>query len=111
MVHENLSNSVSSIREAHDAAEVENIKATRKNQQLAEELTALASEMAAQKETIPDETMKARLEEVETETNVERVRWRMLKSITSAVIVASGVDWARDERLCALVTDDEIDEA
>ena len=107
MVHENLFNSLSSIQEAQTTAEVANIRALKRNQRLAGELLELTSRMSAQKEKITDTALRGRFQEIEAETKRQRAQWRMLKSMTSAMVVASGVDWARDDKLCSLVMDDE----
>jgi len=107
MVHENLFNSLTSIQEAQTTAEVANIRALKRNQRLAAELLELTSRLSAQKEEITDTALRGRFQEIEAETKRQRAQWRMLKSMTSAMVVASGVDWARDDKLCSLVMDDE----
>lgn len=79
----------------------------KKNQELASSLLSLAeeSEVEERDETSNPE-LKRQLEDLEGEIQVGKSKWTILKNVISAVIVGSGVDWARDERLRELVTDD-----
>jgi hypothetical protein len=50
------------------------------------------------------------LESLEAKSRAERQKWEMVKSVVSATIVASGVDWARDDDLRRLVMDEMEDD-
>jgi hypothetical protein len=38
-----------------------------------------------------------------------KAHWETMKNIASAVVVGSGLDWADDDKLCALVLDESDD--
>lgn len=79
--------------------------------EVAARMMKLAEEANTQKkEDIRDPEVRARFEEAEVELRESRQRWRMMKGMTSAVVAGSGVDWARDEELRALVLDAEDDD-
>jgi len=107
MAHTNLSSNLKSTLDSLLEAETENRIAMKKNQELASSLLSLAeeSEVEERDETSNPE-LKRQLEDLEGEIQVGKSKWTILKNVISAVIVGSGVDWARDERLRELVTDD-----
>lgn len=82
------------------------MRVNKKNQELARTLLDLTSHDSRWKERIEDEGLKAQLEELEAEHKKRRARWETIKSIASAAVVGSGVDWARDDRLRELVLDE-----
>lgn len=73
------------------------------------ELLGLVDRDPSWKEDIDDEVLRAQLSELEAEYKKRKAKWETMKSIASAVIVASGVDWAEDDTLRALVLDDSDD--
>lgn len=107
LLHENIAKKVSATEQSLSKAEVENMKVTRKNQELVQELLELTSNAKTQRGDIDDEELKDRLESLESENKARRARWRTLKAVVGSVIVGSGVDWARNEELCSLVMDEE----
>jgi len=54
--------------------------------------------------------MRAKVEELDVASKQSKQRWRIMKNTASAVVVGSGVDWARDPKLLEIVLDDD-DEA
>jgi ABC-type protease/lipase transport system fused ATPase/permease subunit len=107
LTHENLTNKVSATEEALSRAEVENMKATRRNQELAQTLLGLTNNAKSRRDDIDDEKLKDKLEVLERENKLRGTRRRILKNVVGSVIVGSGVDWASNEELCDLVMDDE----
>ena len=89
------------------AAEAENVIVTRENVARAATLLELAKEANDRVEDVQDRKLRARIEALQQEIRVGRSRWRTMKSVTGAVIVGSGIDWARDEQLRELVANDE----
>ena len=55
------------------------------------------------KDLITDPKLKEQVEELEAEQKQKRAEWSTVKRIVSASIVASGIDWASDEKLRELV--------
>lgn len=107
MAHTNLSSNLKSTLDSLLEAETESRIAMNKNQELASSLLSLAEESKVEeRDEASNPELKRQLEDLEGEMKVGRSKWTILKSVISAVIVGSGVDWARDERLRELVTDD-----
>ncbi|CCD34598.1 hypothetical protein BofuT4_P101970.1 [Botrytis cinerea T4] len=106
-----ISNQIQSSREELMRESNENIVTGRKNIELATEMLALAEEANSQgKENIQDPDVRAQLDELEGAMKNSRQRWRIMKNTASAVIVGSGIDWARDPKLLAIVLDDDGDQ-
>jgi len=106
-----LSSKLSATDDELTQTESENIIAARKNVELSARMLALAEEANTQrKDDIDDPELRAQLDELEEAVSVSRQRWRIMKGTASATIVGSGMDWARDARLLAIVLDDEGDE-
>lgn len=90
---------------------VEHIVAARKNAELSTEMLTLAEKASAKgKEDIQDSKVRAELDTLEAEMKNSKQRWRIMKNTASAVIVGSGVDWARDPKLLEIVLDDDGDD-
>jgi DNA-directed RNA polymerase specialized sigma subunit len=80
----------------------------RRNQELTKELLSLTDKLKAQNpDDITDEELRSQLQTSQEEAREAKKRWRMMKSLISAVIAGSGVDWAHDDELRELVLDDE----
>ncbi|KAF7951415.1 hypothetical protein EAE96_006727 [Botrytis aclada] len=106
-----ISNKIQSSREELMRESNENIITGRKNIELATEMLALAEEANSQgKENIQDPDIRAQLDELEGAMKNSRQRWRIMKNTASAVIVGSGIDWARDPKLLEIVLDDDGDQ-
>ncbi|KAI9681966.1 MAG: hypothetical protein M1817_000020 [Caeruleum heppii] len=111
ITHTNLSSDLLETHNALTTAEVENIQISARNKELADTLMTLVEKTKKRNaEDVGDARTQSQISTVEEEMMEERARWRMMKSIASAVIAGSGVDWSRDGRLRDLVLDDE-DEA
>lgn len=105
-----VSNNLQSSREELMKESNENIITGRKNVELATEMMVLAEEASSQgKENIQDPEVRAQLDELEAAMKNSRQRWRIMKNTASAVVVGSGVDWARDPKLLEIVLDDDGD--
>lgn len=92
--------------------EANNIKAMEKNKDLAgtfRSVTRRAQDF--RKQTLEDTESMAQLEDLEKETSIARNRWSVMKSVVSAVVAGSGVDWARDATLQKLVLDEEDEDS
>ncbi|KAJ9271794.1 hypothetical protein DTO212C5_2219 [Paecilomyces variotii] len=109
LVHENLAAAHTEILEALSNAEVDNRQITEKNQRLFRTLLELTDQESSWKEEITDPKLRAQLQELEAGHKKSRARWETIKGIASAVVVASGVDWARDDALRELVLDESDD--
>ena len=88
--------------------EHENIVIAQKNAELSTKMLELADEANTQrKDDINDPRARRQLDELETEMRISRQRFRIMKGTASAVIVGSGIDWARDPKLVEMVLDDD----
>lgn len=88
--------------------ESQNMILARENAEMAERMLALAAEANTQKtEDIADPAVREKLQELEMDMKSSRQKWRIIKGTTSATIVGSGVDWARDPALVNIVLDSE----
>lgn len=106
LVYENLSKVRIATVEALSNAEVENIRLMEQNKELASELLGLTAKETSWRDRVDDENLVARMEEIEQEYKKTRDQRDIIKSVMGAVVVGSGVDWARDDRLCNLVLED-----
>jgi hypothetical protein len=111
LAHENLASAHASTIDALSNVEVENIRTTKKNQELVRTLLELTSHEKSWKEEVTDPNLKSQLQTLEEERKAARAKKETIKSVVSAAIVASGVDWARDEALRELVVEDDDDES
>jgi hypothetical protein len=89
--------------------EVENVQLHQKNQELVRELLKLTEDDESWREELDDSELKQQLSELEAGYKKSKARWELMKSVTSAIVVGSGVDWADDENLTALVLDESND--
>lgn len=107
MAHTNVSSDLKSTLDSLLEAETENRIAMKKNQDLASTLLSLAEESKADnRDEFISPEHKRQHADLEEEIKVARSKWIILKSVVSAIIVGSGVDWARDEGLRELVVDE-----
>lgn len=99
--HQAATNSLTSTR-------AENIRALRRNQELATTLLKLVEEVKdAGSESIGDPDFQQELEELKAETRREKKQYRIVKGVVSAIVAGSGYDWSQDEELMGLVLDEE----
>ncbi|CRG85989.1 hypothetical protein PISL3812_02992 [Talaromyces islandicus] len=106
LVYENLANAQASTLKALSDAEVDHIRTTKHNQELARQLLELTAQESSWRDTLVDQSLQSQIAEAERQHKAARVKWDTMKNIASAVIAGSGVDWARDDQLRALVLDE-----
>ena len=110
LVHENLAHAHSSTVKTMSDRETENLQANEKNQSLVDDLLELVgNDHPSWKEDISDEDVKTQLRELEAENRKKRATWETMKNVSRAIVVGSGVNWAEDETLGALVLDEADD--
>lgn len=74
-------------------------------------MVGLAGQVEGQKKgDITDPEMKGKIDEMEREVRKSRQRWRLMKGVASGVVAGSGMDWASDEKLRALVLEEDSDD-
>lgn len=77
---------------------------------LAAQLLELAAEADHNKtQPVADRAQAAEIAELEGRVKASRQRFRVAKGTASAIVAGSGVDWARDAELRAIVLDAEDD--
>ncbi|KAK4224591.1 centromere protein H (CENP-H)-domain-containing protein [Podospora fimiseda] len=93
-------------RESLASVEIERLRASMQNVDLASETLRLANATRGSNPTdVGDEQLKRNLDSLENQVKTSRQRWRVMKGTASAIVAGSGIDWIRDERLRALVLD------
>ncbi|OBT94501.2 hypothetical protein VE01_07289 [Pseudogymnoascus verrucosus] len=98
-------------REALTAIEAERLVLSRSNTEMAGRMVGLAEQVEGQKKGgITDPEMRGKIEEMEREVRRSRQKWRLMKGVASGVVAGSGMDWARDEKLRALVLEEDSDD-
>lgn len=111
MVSTNLAISLHNTLKEVARVEADHLHVMRENQASAASLRSLARQVKTEKENImatPD--FEERLVKAQDDMVAARRRWRTMKAVVSAVVAASGVDWAQDDYLRELVLDDEEEE-
>ncbi|KAK7226360.1 hypothetical protein V2G26_014363 [Clonostachys chloroleuca] len=79
------------------------------NAELASKLLELVARIDEKKGQQDNSAAQEALREFEGALAASRRRWRVIKGVTSGLIVGSGIDWARDDRLRDIVLDPEDD--
>ena len=106
-----LSSKIQLARKELEKVEHENVVIAQKNVELSTRMLALAEAANTQrKEDIDDPKARRQLDELEADMRISRQRYRIMKGTASATIAGSGIDWARDPKLSAIVLDDDRDE-
>lgn len=88
-------------------------RAAVRNRELATEVLRLAAAAAGEREVFDGEEEeeqgqnRARIVELERQLATSRYRWRVFKGAASGIVAGSGVEWAEDEELAAVVLDPE----
>ncbi|KAL4868884.1 hypothetical protein BDV12DRAFT_168823, partial [Aspergillus spectabilis] len=108
LAQENLSAVQSSTLKKLSTLEVENLQLHQKNQELVRELLELTKDDDSWREELDDSELKQELARLEADHKKSKARWETMKSVASAIVVGSGVDWAEDEELTALVLDESV---
>ncbi|KAE8366817.1 centromere protein H (CENP-H)-domain-containing protein [Aspergillus caelatus] len=109
LAHENLNTALSSTLKKLSNAEVENLQLHQKNKALVRELLDLTKNDESWREELDDMSIMKQLEQVKADHQKSKAKWETMKSIISAIVVGSGVNWAENEELVALVLDDSDD--
>lgn len=108
MAQTNLSARLHSTSQALTKVEAQNIEAMEKNRELTATLVELTRQMSEQRVSALNESnLGNQLEILRDDVGTARKRWKIMKSVVAAVIVGSGVDWARDDELRQVVIDAE----
>lgn len=103
-----LSARLNSTLKAITTAEAESIGALEKNRTLTKSLFGVISQLRSQREAALQEADSGVLvDKLKGEARTAERRWKIMKSFVSAVIVGSGVDWARNEELRQAVVQKE----
>ncbi|KAJ5361040.1 hypothetical protein N7541_001884 [Penicillium brevicompactum] len=108
LAHENLASAHDLVMKQILNTEVENIKINRDNQELVRQLLELTTQDSSWRDKLQGSQL-SQLEELERDLKAHKARWETMKNIASAVVVASGLDWADDDMLRALVLDESDD--
>jgi hypothetical protein len=86
--------------------QVETVRISRRNVDLASEVLKLADAASQNKaESIDDPATKDEIARLENELKASRQRWKVMKGTASAVVAGSGVDWVKDPELRDIVLD------
>jgi hypothetical protein len=110
LIQSTLDSRMTTISASLAESQRENIATNQDNQRLAQILLALTEEMKAQDDQdVQDPKLRTRLQKLEAEVQRSRRDWRTIKSILSATIANSGIEWSKDVGLRELVMDDEDD--
>ena len=103
----NLSTDLQTVSNAVVTLQSDNLKALSTNRELALTLLDLSRQVKVQD---PDQNLngglREELEAAKADTKESKRRWRTAKGIAAAVVAGSGVDWASDVELTALVLDE-----
>lgn len=86
--------------------EVESLQIGQENQGLVSELLELTKEESSWRKRLQDERLASQLDELEKEHRVSQAKWETMKSISSAMVAGTGLDWADDDHLRSLVLDE-----
>ncbi|KAF7157891.1 hypothetical protein CNMCM5623_002325 [Aspergillus felis] len=109
LTHENLMNAHNATLRELSNVEVQNLQLHQKNQELVRQLLESTKDDASWREALDDDDLKAQLEQLEADRKKSKSRREVMKSIASAIVVGSGVNWAEDDELTALVIDESDD--
>ncbi|KAJ9482717.1 hypothetical protein VN97_g10707 [Penicillium thymicola] len=109
LAHENLASAHDLVMRQLSNLEVKNLLINRENQELVRQLLELTKEDSSWREKLEDPELLSQLDSFETDFQARKSQWETMKSIASAVVVASGLNWADDDMLRALVLDESDD--
>jgi hypothetical protein len=109
LAHENLASAHDLILRQLSNSEVENLQINKENQELVRELLELTRQDDSWREILQDATLASQLDDLEADLIKRKAQWEVMKSVASAMVVGSGLDWAEDEKLQALVLDESDD--
>lgn len=109
LAHENLASAHDLVMRQLSNLEVKNLQINRENQDLVRQLLELTKEDSSWREKLEDPELLSQLDSFETDLKARKAQWETMKFIASAVVVASGLNWADDDMLRALVLDESDD--
>lgn len=109
LAHENLHTAHSATVRQLSNLEVENRQIHEKNRELVRQLLDLTGPDGSWRDQLEDQDLIAQLNALDADQQKSQARWDAMKNIASAVVVGSGVNWAEDEKLSALVLDEADD--
>ncbi|KAJ5891904.1 uncharacterized protein N7473_008132 [Penicillium subrubescens] len=109
LAQENLASAHELVLKQLSDAEVENLKINQENQELVRELLELTKQDSSWRERLQDADLASQLDQLEAELKKSKAKWETMKSIASAMVVGSGLDWADDDTLRALVLEESDD--
>ncbi|KAJ5235241.1 uncharacterized protein N7469_004409 [Penicillium citrinum] len=109
LAHENLASAHDQVLKQLSDSEVENLRINQENQELVQRLLELTKQDETWREKLKDAKILSQLEALETEFKSSKAKWDTIKNIASAMVVGSGLNWADDEQLQALVVDESDD--
>lgn len=108
MVNSTLSQEVLKTTRELSTAEMESLDVTSTNKAKAKTMLKLAKETRTKEvDEIEDPDTRQQLRNLDEEVRFARRDWRIMKSVVSAVVANSGVNWAKDDKLRELVLDNE----
>ncbi|KAI9875377.1 MAG: hypothetical protein M1830_008570 [Pleopsidium flavum] len=111
MAHANISSSLDSTLNSVSEAQRDIIITSNRNRGLTSTLLSLVEDNKAEGiEDVKDPELRDQLDNLEEEIRLQRSRWRIMKNVIGAVVVGSGIDWARSDELRELVVDDVNDD-
>ncbi|KAJ5749733.1 hypothetical protein N7533_006761 [Penicillium manginii] len=109
LAHENLASAHDQVLKQLSDLEVANLQINQENQELVRQLLELTKQDETWREKLKDAKLLSQLEQLETDFKSNKARWDTMKHIASAMVVGSGLDWAEDDQLQALVLDESED--
>ncbi|OQD89756.1 hypothetical protein PENANT_c002G07123 [Penicillium antarcticum] len=109
LAHENLASAHDLVLKQLSNLQVENLQINRENQELVRQLLELTKQDSSWREKLDDPELLSQLDELEVDLKGRKAHWETMKNIASAVVVGSGLDWADDDKLRALVLDESDD--
>ncbi|KAJ5293867.1 hypothetical protein N7508_008688 [Penicillium antarcticum] len=109
LAHENLASAHDLVLRQLSNLQVENLQINRENQELVRQLLELTKQDSSWREKLDDPELLSQLDELEVDLKGRKAHWETMKNIASAVVVGSGLDWADDDKLRALVLDESDD--
>ncbi|KAJ5827127.1 Centromere protein Cenp-H [Penicillium robsamsonii] len=108
LAHENLASAHDLVMRQLSSLEIKNLQINRENQELVRQLLELTKEDSSWREKLED-SLLSELDRFEADLKARKAQWETMKSIASAVVVGSGLNWADDDILRALVLDESDD--
>ncbi|KAJ5918858.1 hypothetical protein N7454_010002 [Penicillium verhagenii] len=109
LAYENLASAHGAVRKQLSNSGVENLQINRENQELVSQVLELTKQDSSWRERLQDARLTSQLDELEAELKTNKAKWETMKNIASAMVVGSGLDWAEDDDLQALVLDESDD--